>query len=278
MQSVKELAQGALEVLLRLGTFLLWLAFSLSPVFLVANIARVVYGLLNGEISLDTVAGLTMGSIIYIAVISSLTRSTPEGLPSLDLAMTVLLTVVAGMLALFALATPWWALELQRAANMADEGTPHSLSFLLATITFVGILGTFVTGKEALAFYSRYKTHYHGLHATLRNLGGPATQIAEETSGAVKRGQLAFLYNADEKVTHVLVGQVLFPVRPGRSRYSPGDIREMPDEELVEFLQNRTGLNALPPERILALLHGRGTAKDLEEAQRAWAMERLSEF
>lgn len=275
MQKAKRFAQGALEALLWFGVWLFWLAILLSPALLVASIASVVYGLFSGETSLDPAMGLIIGSTVYVFIISQLSKLAPEGFPSFDLAMTIFLTVVGGALTLFVLTTPWWAWKLLRAAETAEAQSVLLLSLFL---TALGIVSAYVVGREAWRFHSRYKAHYPQLGDVLRNLQGFDAHLAEETLGAVKRGQVAFLYNENEKVTHVLVGQALFPVRPGRRRYSPGNIREAPDEELVEFLQKRTGLNALPPERILALLRGGGSAKDLEEVERAWAMERLSEF
>jgi hypothetical protein len=275
VRSAKKYVQGALEALLSFGIFLFWLVILLSPALLAATIASVVYGLFSGETNPDPAMGLIMGSIIYVFIASQLSKLTPEGHPGLDLVMTTFLTVVGGALALFALTTPWWAWKLLRTTEMAEA---QSILLLSLFLMILGIASAYVVGREAWRFHSRYKAHYPQLGDVLRNLKGPDARLAEETLGAVRRGQVAFLYNDDEKVTHVLVGQALFPVRPGRKRYSPGNIREAPDEELVEYLQKRTGLSALPPERILALLRERGNEKDLEEVERAWAMERLSEF
>jgi hypothetical protein len=247
------------------------LVFS-SPIALAATIAYVVYGLLTGEMSPDGAVVFTLWCVFYVSIIAQLSGLIPEGFPTLDLAMTVFLTAFGGAFALFALATPWWALELERAAG---ERTYLPISLLLAALA---IGSAYVTGREAWRFHSRYKTRYPGLETVLKNLETSSPHLREEVLGAVRRGQVAFLYNDNEKVTHVLVGQALFPVHPGRKRYSPGNIREAPDEELVEYLQKRTSLSALPPERILALLQGRGSAKDFAEAERVWAMERLSEF
>jgi hypothetical protein len=275
VRGVSERLRSALWALLDLGLLLFFLLSLLSPAFLVVLIAAMVYELFNGGVGPDTAFSWVVVSFFHIFIISFLSKYTPEGFPGLDLAMAVFLTVVGGALALFALATPWWALELKKAAEAAGGPSPLPFGLLLAAIATVG---SFVAGKGAWEFHSRYKAHYRQLRAVLRDLKGLPPDLAEGFLGGVRRGQVAFLYNENERVTHVLVGQALFPVHPGRRRYSPGNIREAPDEELVEFLQKRTSLNALPPERILALLRGKGSAKDLEEAQRAWAMERLSEF
>ncbi len=251
------------------------LAIFLSPIALAGTIAWVVYGLYTGQMSPDAAVAFIVWSTLYVSIIAQLSRLIPEGFPTLDLGMTVFLTAFGGAFALFALATPWWAWELERAAKATGAQTYLPISLLLAGLA---IASAYVTGREALRFHSRYKTRLPGLEALLRDLEAFAPQLSEEVLGAVRRGQVAFLYNCNEKVTHVLVGQALFPVHPGRRRYSPGNIREAPDEELVEYLQKRTGLNVLRPERILALLQGRGNAKDFAEVERAWAMERLSEF
>jgi hypothetical protein len=275
VQKAKEYVRGVLDTLLYFGVCLFGFLVLLSPALLTANIATVIYELFKGEMSFNTATSLAIGGTIYVIITSILSKYTPEGFPSFDLAMTILLTVFGVVLALLAITTPWWGLELERAAEMAGKESPTPISVLLMILAAAGAFGA---GKEALGFYSRYKAHYRELGTVLKNLEGSAAHLAEEILGGVRRGQVAFLYNDDERVTHVLVGQALFPVRPGRRRYSPGNIREAPDEELVEFLQKRTSLDTFPPERILALLQGKGSAKDIEEAERVWAIERLSEF
>ncbi len=257
------------------AVLLFGLVVLLSPPALAGTIAWIVYGLLTGEMSPEAAVAFIVWSAFYLSIIVQLSKLVPEGFPTLDLGMTVFLAVFGGAFALFALATPWWAWELERAAKATGAQTYLPVSSLLVGLA---IASAYVTGREALRFHSRYKTRLPGLGAVLRDLEAFAPHLSEEVLGAVRRGQVAFLYNGDEKVTHVLVGQALFSVRPGRKRYSPGNIREAPDEELVEYLHERTGLNALPRERILALLQGRGSAKDFAEVERAWAMERLSEF
>jgi hypothetical protein len=268
--------RNPLWALLEDFTLLLFgLVILLSPIALAATIAYVVYGLLTGEMNIDAAVVFIVWSTFYVSIIAQLSRLIPEGFPTLDLAMTVFLTAFGGAFALFALATPWWALELERAARAAGGQTYLPVSLLLVALA---IASAYVTGKEAWRFHSRYKTRYPGLETVLKNLEASAPHLREEVLGAVRRGQVAFLYNENEKVTHVLVGQALFPVHPGRKRYSPGNIREAPNEKLVEYLQKRTSLSALPPERILALLQGRGSARDFAEVERVWAMERLSGF
>jgi len=268
--------RSALWALLEDSALLLFALFIfLSPIALAATIACVLYGLLTGEMSPDAAVAFTVFGAFFVSIIAQLSKLIPEGFPTLDLAMTVFLTAFGGAFALFALATPWWTLALERAAEAAGGQTYLPISLLLAAIA---IGSAYVTGKEAWRFHSRYKTRHPELETVLRDLEASAPHLREEVLGAVRRGQVAFLYNDNEKVTHVLVGQALFPTHSGRKRYSPGNIREAPDEELVEYLQKRTSLNALPPERILALLQGRGSAEDFAEVGRIWAMERLSEF
>lgn len=93
--------------------------------------------------------------------------------------------------------------------------------------------------------------------------------------GAVERGLATFLLDATEKVTHVLVGKALFPIRYRLGPYSPEDVRLIPEGTLAETLWKRTDLGALAPEEVLALLRGEG---DVREAERVWALARLSEF
>ena len=93
--------------------------------------------------------------------------------------------------------------------------------------------------------------------------------------GAVERGLVTFLFDATEKVTHVLVGQALLPIRYRLGPYSPEDVRLIPEGTLAETLWKRTDLGALAPEAVLALLRGKG---DVREVERVWALARLSEF
>jgi hypothetical protein len=115
----------------------------LSPIALAATIACVVYDLLTGEMSPDAAVAFTVFGAFFVSIIAQLSKFIPEGFPTLDLAMTVFLTVFGGAFALFALATPWWALELERAA----EGQTYLPISLLLTALAIG--SAYVTGKEA---------------------------------------------------------------------------------------------------------------------------------
>jgi hypothetical protein len=111
---------------------------------------------------------------------------------------------------------------------------------------------------------------YPGLEDAVRALKAHAPFI-----GAVERGLATFLFDATEKVSHVLVGKALFPIRYLLGPYSPEDVRQMPEETLAEALWKRTDLGALAPEAVLGLLRGEG---DVREAERVWALARLGEF
>jgi len=99
------------------------LSIFLSPIALAGTIAWVVYGLLTGEMSPDVAVAFIVWSALYVSIIAQLSRLVPEGFPTLDLVMTVFLTAFAGAFALFALATPWWLLELERAARAEELQT-----------------------------------------------------------------------------------------------------------------------------------------------------------
>jgi hypothetical protein len=111
---------------------------------------------------------------------------------------------------------------------------------------------------------------YPGLEDAVRTLKAHPPFI-----GTVERGLATFLFGATEEVTHVLVGKALFPIRYRLRPYSPEDVRQMPEGALAETLWKRTALEALAPEAVRGLLLGEG---DVREAERAWALARLSEF
>jgi len=132
-------------------------------------------------------------------------------------------------------------------------------------------LHTFPEAKSELEdLERRLFQRYPGLENALRTLKARPPFI-----GAVDRGLATFLFGPTEEVTHVLVGKALFPIRYRLRPYSPEDVRQMPEGALAETLWKRTALGALPLEAVLGLLLGEG---DVREAERAWALARLSEF
>jgi hypothetical protein len=132
-------------------------------------------------------------------------------------------------------------------------------------------LHTFPEAKRELeSLERRLFQRYPGLEDAVRTLKAHPPFI-----GAVERGLAAFLFDATEEVTHVLVGKALFPIRYRLRPYSPEDVRQIPEGTLAETLWKRTDLKALAPETVLELLRGKG---DVREAERVWALARLSEF
>ncbi len=113
----------------------------------------------------------------------------------------------------------------------------------------------------------RLSQHHPGLEAALRELKDPPLLVE-----AVPRGHVVFLVNPAEEVTHVLVGEALFPIRYTGEPYPPKTARGAPEKVLAKLLRRGTCLGALPSKAVLALLRGEG---DVKEAERVWRLARL---
>lgn len=124
--------------------------------------------------------------------------------------------------------------------------------------------------RELEVLRRRLSGRYPGLEAALRGLKDPPLLVE-----AVPRGQVVFLFNPAEEVTHALVGRALFPIRHAGEPYPPKKTKEVPEKVLARLLRKGTSLKALPPKAVLALLRGEG---NVEEAERVWRLARLGEF
>jgi hypothetical protein len=123
--------------------------------------------------------------------------------------------------------------------------------------------------RELEVLRRRLCERYPALEAALRGLEDPPLLVE-----ALPRGQVVFLFNPAEEVTHALVGEALFPIRPGAWGYARKAAVEVPEEALTKLLRERSRLGALPPRAVLALLRGEGNVK---EAERVWGLARLAE-
>jgi hypothetical protein len=94
---------------------------------------------------------------------------------------------------------------------------------------------------------------------------------------AIERGHVVFLSNLKGRVTHVLVGSALIPIRSTCEPYRQEEIQRASESKLVKVLQ-QTPLEAIPSEALLALLRGEADGSVVREAERVWALARLSKF
>ncbi len=78
--------------------------------------------------------------------------------------------------------------------------------------------------------------------------------------GAVVRGHVAFLTDPADRVTHLLVGEVLTPL----DYPYEGRVEGAEEDLLVGLLRQTTPLRALPRRALLALLRGKGGVKRAE--------------
>jgi hypothetical protein len=132
-------------------------------------------------------------------------------------------------------------------------------------------LHAFPEAKEELeVLRRRLYGRYPGLEHALK-----ASEERPLFVGAVPRGQVVFLFNPAEEVTHALVGEVLFPIRYTGEPYPPKTAEGAPEKVLAKLLRRGTSLGVLPRGAVLALLRGEG---DVKEAERVWALARLREL
>jgi hypothetical protein len=121
--------------------------------------------------------------------------------------------------------------------------------------------------RELEALRRRLSQRYPDLEAALKGQRGPPLLVEAEP-----RGQVVFLSNPAEEVTHALVGKALFPIRYTGEPYSLKTARGAPEKVLAKLLRRGTSLGALSRKAVLALLRGEG---DVREAERVWALARL---
>jgi len=86
-----------------------------------------------------------------------------------------------------------------------------------------------------------------------------------------RKGQVVFLFDPLDMVQGLILGKtaLLFEYP------EPGRKLRLKEETLARWLREKTGLEALPPKAVKALLRGEGDAR---EAERALALTRLGEF
>jgi hypothetical protein len=138
-------------------------------------------------------------------------------------------------------------------------------------------LDTFPEARRELEALERIlRQRYPGLESALKS----APEDLERRpffTGAIERGQVVFLFNLEGKATHALVGGALIPIHSIWGYYPQEEIRRAPESRLVGLLQ-QTPLKVIPLEVLLALLRGEADGSVVREAERVWALTRLSEF
>jgi hypothetical protein len=120
--------------------------------------------------------------------------------------------------------------------------------------------------REVEAFEGKLLDRYPGLRVAAKRLEG------RPLLGVVERGTLLFPVGLNGYCSQVLVGTILLSLG---FAHKAENLRTTHDLDLYAILLEEIPRRTLLPQDIYALLQGEG---DLEEAERALAMERLSAF